>query len=289
MITKVLLLLLPLLFLSCGETPKDVAPNNAAQLIFEPSFKGLSAFLNYREKVEQRQDLKRIPSLYFTHKSGFTLKSEALLDPNGEILKASLEKIDTLGFKVTYTFYFLKEVLSMVEVVKSNMRLSTLKNDVTFVFYNANQSPIASYARTLSNGKQVPFKAIRSDQKTNSDIDQALQMLSEMQNQVGDFTLRFQGFDEAFNKKFVQFGNEAFSTNLAYAPNDTSVLAFEKNPSAFKKQTYSIQFQDVQEATGLQYQVLTVIQKSNATFYWFQTSYIVVLTLISWKNYSSLV
>jgi hypothetical protein len=88
-----------------------------------------------------------------------------------------------------------------------------------------------------------------------------------MQNQVGDFTLRFQGFDEAFNKKFVQFGNEAFSTNLAYAPNDTSVLAFEKNPSAFKKQTYSIQFQDVQEASGLQYQVLTVIQKSNATFY----------------------
>jgi hypothetical protein len=34
--------------------------------------------------------------------------------------------------------------------------------------------------------------------------------------------------------------------------------------------------------------VLTVIQKSNATFYWFQTSYIVVLTLISWKNYSFL-
>ena len=267
MIPKFLLLLLPLLLFSCIETPQDVAPKNETQLIFEPAFKGLSAFLNYRQKVEQRQDLKRIPSLYFTHKTGYTLKSEALLDDNGEILKANLEKIDTLGHKVQYTFYFLKEVLSMVQVSKSNMRSSTLRDDVTFVFYNANQSPIASYAREVINGKQVPFKSIKSDKKTNNDIDNALQMLSQMQNQDGAFTLRFQGFDEAFNKKFVQFGNEDYSTNLAYAPNDTSVVAFEKNSSSFKQQTFSIQFQDVQEASGLQYQVLTAIQKTNATFY----------------------
>ena len=285
MIPKFLLLLLPLLLFSCQETPKDVAPKNETQLIFEPAFKGLSAFLNYRQKVEQRQDLERIPSLYFTHKTGYTLKSEALLDANGEILKANLEKIDTLGRKVQYTFYFLKEVLSMVQVSKSNMRSSTLRNDVTFVFYNANQIPIASYAREVINGKQVPFKSIKSDKKTNNDIDNALQMLSQMQNQGGAFKLRFQGFDEAFNKKFVQFGNDDYSTNLAYAPNDTSVLAFEKNPKGFEQQTFSIQFQDVQEASGLQYQVLTAIQKTNATFYWFQTSYHVVLTLISWKNY----
>jgi len=284
-IPKFLLLLFPLLLFSCQETPKNVAPQNETQLIFEPAFKGLSAFLNYQEKVNARQDLDRIPSLFFTHKSGYTVKSEALLDTNGEILKASLEKIDTLGQKVQYTFYFLKEVLSMVAVVKSNMRSSTLRNDITFVFYNANQSPIASYARTVVNGKQVPFKAVKSDKKTNSDIDNALQLLSQMQNQSGAFKLYFQGFDEAFNKKFVQFGNDDYSTNLAYAPNDTSVLAFEKNPKGFQQQTFTIQFQDVQEASGLQYQVLTAIQKTNATFYWFQTSYNVVLTLISWKNY----
>jgi len=266
-IPKFLLLLFPLLLFSCQETPKNVAPQNETQLIFEPAFKGLSAFLNYQEKVNARQDLDRIPSLFFTHKSGYTVKSEALLDTNGEILKASLEKIDTLGQKVQYTFYFLKEVLSMVAVVKSNMRSSTLRNDVTFVFYNANQSPIASYARTVVNGKQVPFKAVKSDKKTNSDIDNALQLLSQMQNQSGAFKLYFQGFDEAFNKKFVQFGNDDYSTNLAYAPNDTSVLAFEKNPKGSQQQTFTIQFQDVQEASGLQYQVLTAIQKTNATFY----------------------
>lgn len=267
MIPKVLLLLFPLLFFSCKEKPNDVATNKETKFIFKPAFKGLSAFLNYRQKVDARSDLKQLPSLYFTHKTGYTLKSNAQLDPNGEILKASIEKIDTLGFKVNYTFYFLKEVLSMVEVVKTNMRLSTLRNEMTFVFYDANQSPIASYSRIVSNGKQKPFMAIRSDQKTNQDIDAALQMLSQMQNQNGDFTLRFQGFDEAFNKKFVQFGNAAYSTNLAYAPNDTSIVAFEKNPNAFKQQVYTIQFQDVQEASGLQYQVLTAIQKSNVTLY----------------------
>jgi len=288
-IQKVLLLLLPLLFLSCKETSNGVDTKKETKLIFEPTFKGLSAFLNYQEKVDARQDLKRLPSLFFTHKSAYTIKSEALLDTNGEILKASLEKIDPLGHKVQYTFYFLKEVLSMVLVNKSNMRSSTLRNHCTFVFYNANQSPIASYAREVINGKQVPFKAIKSDKKTNSDIDNALQMLSQMQNQNGAFTLYFQGFDEAFNKKFVQFGNDEYSSNLAYAPNDTSVLAFEKNPNSFRKQTFSIQFQDVQEASGLQYQVLTAIQNTNATFYWFQTSYIIVPTLISWKNYFLLV
>jgi hypothetical protein len=65
----------------------------------------------------------------------------------------------------------------------------------------------------------------------------------------------------------VQFGNAAYSTNLAYAPNDTSIIAFEKNPNAFKQQVYTIQFQDVQEASGLQYQVLTAIQKANETLY----------------------
>lgn|GEM_PF-253874 len=267
MIPKFLLLLLPLLLFSCQETQQDAKTSNAAQLIFEPEFKGLSAFLNYQEKVNARQDLKRIPSLFFTHKSGYTIKSEALLDNNGEILKAGLEKIDTLGHKVQYTFYFLKEVLSMVQVVKSNMRSSTLRNNITIVFYNAYQSPIASYAREVINGKQVPFKAIKSDQQTNNGIDNALQMLSQMQNQDGAFTLRFQGFDEAFNKKFIQFGNDDYSTNLAYAPNDTAVLDIEKNPNASKQLAYSIQFQDVQEASGLQYQVLTAIQKTNATFY----------------------
>jgi hypothetical protein len=38
------------------------------------------------------------------------------------------------------------------------------------------------------------------------------------------------------------------------------IIGFEKNPEAFKNQTFTIQFQDVQEASGLQYQVLTDIQ-----------------------------
>jgi hypothetical protein len=45
-------------------------------------------------------------------------------------------------------------------------------------------------------------------------------------------------------------------------------LLFHQNPwFQIKKQFYTIQFQNVQEASGLQYQVLTAIQKLNATFY----------------------
>ena len=82
-----------------------------------------------------------------------------------------------------------------------------------------------------------------------------------MQNQEGAFTLNCQGFDEAFNKKFVQFGNTNFSTNLAYAPNDNILLSLQKNPSIYAYQAFTLQFQEVNDASGLQYQVLTALEK----------------------------
>jgi hypothetical protein len=260
-ILKVLLLLFPILLLSCKETSKDLVAKPTAELSFESSFEGQSSFLNYRQKVENRKDFQRLSSLFFTHKSGYTIKSEAFLDPKGEILKAYLEKVDTFGLKVQYTFYFLKEVLSMAQVVKTHMHESTEKIEDSFIFYNANQSPIACYFRQLVNGEQAPYKAVATDKKSNEEIDLALQMLSQMQNQTGSFSLQFQGFDEAFNKKFVQFGNTEFSTNLAYAPTDEEIASIKSNPEAVKNQNFLLQFQDIQEASGLQYQVLTALQK----------------------------
>ncbi|MCE2864129.1 MAG: hypothetical protein LW804_00755 [Cryomorphaceae bacterium] len=260
MIQKVLLFLLPLLLFSCKEDQKDTEQPKETRLIFKPEFDGLDAFMNYRQKVEARKDLKRLPSLSFTHKTGYSLQSVAFLDPKGEILKATLDQIDTNGHKLTYTFYFLKEVLSMAQVIDEQLRLSNLQYKETFYFYNANQSPIACYTRKVVNGKQSPYLSKAPDSKENQTIEDCLQMLSNMQNQTAQFSLSFQGFDEAFNKKFVQFGNDYYSTNLAYAPTDPMIIGFEKNPEAFKNQTFTIQFQDVQEASGLQYQVLTDIQ-----------------------------
>ena len=262
MIQKVLLFLLPFLLFSCKEDQQDTEQSKETRLIFKPEFDGLDAFMNYRQKVEQRQDLKRLPSLSYTHKTGYSLQSMAFLDPQGEILKATIEKIDTNGHKLTYTFYFLKEVLSMAQVIDEQLRLSNLQYKETFYFYNANQSPIACYTRKVVNGKQTPYLSKTIDLKAHQALEATLLMVSDMQNQTAQFSLSFQGFDEAFNKKFVQFGNSDFSSNLAYAPSDAIILAIEKNPDSFKNQTFTIQFQDVQEASGLQYQVLTNIQKN---------------------------
>ncbi len=252
---------------SCRETIEENFQKRA-QLVFKPKFDGLDAFLNYQEKIEQRKDLQTLPSLLFTHKTGFTLQSKVFLNSSGEILKAIQERIDTNGVKVSTTFYFLKEVLSMVQVDQENLRLSRLEHHQTRVFYDADQRPIAAYNRKLVNGDQSSvFKRASLSKSQHAAIQNDLNALSDIQNQEGAFALYFQGFDEAFNKKFVQFGNAAYSTNLAYAPNDTSIIAFEKNPNAFKQQVYTIQFQDVQEASGLQYQVLTAIQKANETLY----------------------
>ena len=261
----ILFCLLSVCLFSCRETTEENFQKKA-QLVFKPKFDGLEAFLNYQEKIEQKKDLKTLPSLLFTHKTGYTLQSKVFLDANGEILKAIQERIDTNGVKVSTTFYFLKEVLSMVQVDKENLRLSRLELHQTRVFYDADQRPIAAYNRKLVNGDQSSiFKRANLSAQQHAAIQNDLNALSDMQNQQGAFALYFQGFDEAFNKKFVQFGNTVFSTNLAYAPNESVILALEKNPSAYAQQTFELQYQQIQEASGLQYQVLTGIKKTNAT------------------------
>ena len=261
----ILFCLLSACLFSCHETTEENFQKKA-QLVFKPKFDGLEAFLNYQEKIEQKKDLKTLPSLLFTHKTGYTLQSKVFLDANGEILKAIQERSDTNGVKVSTTFYFLKEVLSMVQVDKENLRLSRLETHQTRVFYDADQRPIAAYNRTLVNGDQSSFfKRANLSAHQHAAIQNDLNALSDMQNQQGAFALYFQGFDEAFKKKFVQFGNTMFSTNLAYAPNESVILALEKNPSAYAQQTFELQYQQIQEASGLQYQVLTGIKKTNAT------------------------
>lgn len=255
--------LLSLGLFSCRDTIKDNFPKKA-QLIFEPEFDGLDAFLNYRDKIEQRQNLKVLPSLFFTHKSGVTIESRAFLNADDEILKATIDRIDTNGKKLSLTFYFLKEVLSMVCMEEQNLRssLSIAARTEYFVFYNADQEPIASYTK-IGKGKlkNQPYKSFKLPKERHQAIQAYLLLLSDMQNQQGTFELYFQGFDEAFNKKFVQFGNDNYSTNLAYAPQETLIKALEKNPDAYKNEKFTIQHQPIQEASGLQYQVLVGIQK----------------------------
>lgn len=236
------------------------------KLVFKPSFEGIDAFLNYQEKISNRKDLKVLQSLLFTHKSGYTLQSKVYLDPKGEILMANQEILDTNGRKTIFTYYFLKEVLSMVQIDEQNLRLSQLQLQQTRLFYDADQRPIVAYKRTItSKSKQPAFVQTKLQKQVHAQIQLHLQWVSDMQNQEGQFSLLFQGFDEAFNKKFVQFGNAAFSSNLAYAPNEALIAQLEKNANSFANQTFSIQFQQVQEASGLQYQVLTGISKTDAT------------------------
>ena len=248
---------------SCRETIKENFPKKA-ELVFKPEFDGLDAFLNYQEKIEQRKDLKVLPSLFFTHKSGATIESRAFLNADDEILKATVDRIDTNGKKLSLTFYFLKEVLSMVRMEEQNLRssYSNAARKAYFVFYNAHQVPIASYSK-LGEGKlkNQPYQSFKLPKEKHQAIQENLLLLSDMQNQEGLFELYFQGFDEAFNKKFVQFGNDNYSTNLAYAPQEALIKALAKNPTAFNKQAFTIQHQPIQEASGLQYQVLVDIQK----------------------------
>ena len=228
---------------------------------FKQSFDGLEAFLNYQEKIENKKDLLKLSSLLYTEKNGNTYQSVAFLEKNGDIAKAQLNATNAeKGQQIQYTFYFLKGVLSMAEVNFSQVS----KNFSYHVFFNAAQSPIATYMHRVVDAEVEdthPWTLCKPQPWLNKVIEKSLRQLSEMQNQEGDFSLYFMGFNEAYNKQFIEFGNENFSTNLAFIPQEELVQRIKKSPQSYHSTLFQIQFEEITEASGFSYQLLTDIQE----------------------------
>lgn len=225
---------------------------------FTQPFDGLEAFLNYQEKIENKNDLQKLKSLLFTERNGNTIQTEAFLEKNGDIAKALLHQTTTNGQQIQYTFYFLKGVLSMAEVNFSQVS----KNFSYHVFFNAAQSPIATYMHRVVDAEVEdthPWTLCKPQPWLNKVIEKSLRQLSEMQNQEGAFELHFLGFNEAFNKKFIEFGNTNYSTNLAYIDQETLVQQMKKSPQTYQSKIFQIQFEEITEASGFSYQLLTEI------------------------------
>ena len=225
---------------------------------YETAFDGIEAFLDYQKKVDQRSDLQNLRSLLYTHKNGMNLQSTAKIDNTGELAKAELNKVLENGQQLNYTFYFLKGVLSTAKIENVNQE----KSQTHVVFFNAEQSPIASYICHSTASESEPNKNLKLNKNTPSfykDIESTLQQLSNLQNQEGDFTLHFLGFNEAYNKRFIEFGNDTYTTNLAFIPQEPLVQKIQSNPEPYRNKTFNIQFQEITEASGFGYQLLTEI------------------------------
>jgi hypothetical protein len=180
------------------------------------------------------------------------------MDNTGELAKAELNKVLENGQQLNYTFYFLKGVLSTAKIEKVNQE----KSQTHVVFFNAEQSPIASYICYSTASESEPNKNLKLNKNKPSfynDIESTLQQLSDLQNQEGEFTLHFLGFNEAYNKRFIEFGNDTYTTNLAFIPQEPLVQKIQNNPDSFRQKTFNIQFQEITEASGFSYQLLTEI------------------------------
>lgn len=256
-------LFMMVLLFACQENDKQINEPIIDHLgnQFTQSFDGLEAFLNYQEKIENKKDLLKLSSLLYTEKNGNTYQSVAFLEKNSDIAKAQLIATNTeKGQQIQYTFYFLKGVLSMAEVNFNQVS----KNFIYRIFFNAEQSPIATYIHRIVDAEQateihnVPCK---NQPWLNQKIEKSIKQLSDMQNQEGDFSLYFTGFNEAYNKQFIEFGNENFSTNLAFIPQEELVQRIKKSPQSYHSTLFQIQFEEITEASGFSYQLLTDIQE----------------------------
>lgn len=237
-----------------GNQNPDLA-NDTNGLVYAPApFDGIKAFLDYQNKVDHHKKLTKLRSLFFTHRTGYTLQSSALLDPSGEITKAELTKVLGNGKQVNYIYYFLKGVLSSAQIQKTYPNHTTTYH----LFFDANQRPITTYVQHTKNAEPSNvFHAVKNSKSLVNEIEVTLGQLSDMQNQEGEFELYFHNFSDAFNKKFIEFGNANYSTNLAYIPQEALVQKIQKSPDTYLSKTFSIQYQEVTEASGFSYQLLT--------------------------------
>lgn len=250
---------------SCTENNKTET-TQVGPYIFNPTFKGIGTFINYQQMIDSSQELEQITSLLFTHQFGYTLTSVAFLDKNGETVKATIEKNDTDGRQTIFTYYFLKEVLSMVRIEISNPSAQKNQLEESVVFYNTEQIPINAYTRffkpeELMQKNEVAFNLIDISKELHEQIEQNMLLINDIHNQEGQFELYFQGFDEALDKKFVQFGNQTFSTNLAFEPEENLNKLLQGNSKALKNQKFLLQHQQIIDPNGYQFQVLLAIEK----------------------------
>lgn len=246
---------------SCGDSEAQkvkIVKNDNGNVYMIP-FEGLDAFLKYQHKIDQRTDLQILKSLFFTHKNGNTFESTVSIEKNGEIAKAQLNKTINTKLQMEYTFYFLKGVLSMAKVQLTDPK----KCSNYHIFFNASQSPIATYIQIINNEKSTEnhdFHLCKPQPWLNRDIENGIKQLSDMQNQEGAYQLHFIGFSEAFNKEFIEFGNSNYSTNLTFIPQEKLVQQIKKTPQAYQKPTFFIQFEQITEASGFSYQLLTSLK-----------------------------
>lgn len=258
----ILFLIIGIVFISCEEKQQISTPQTET-IQFKKPFKGIDHFLTYKNRIDSTISIKQLPSLQFTHKTGNIIQSTAFFNEQNELVKAELEKTGKNGNQVFYTYYFLKEVLSMV--VKTNIFVknnnSNLKEHI--VFFNANQAPIALYRRNLKSiddDQKTPFIKTLIKNKMIREIDVNLNLFSQMQNQEDQFALYFQEFDEALDKPYIQLGNNYYSTNLVYDENNTIIKEILKNQKKNLSQKFKIEYQFAQDPNGLQYQYLTNIE-----------------------------
>jgi hypothetical protein len=246
-----------LLFFACNEAPKNSEASTAhTGRVLLQSFKGSEAFLSYQEKVDQTQDIQQQSSLLYTHVNGDLVQAYAYFDRSEELLKGSISTTTTDGQKLTHTFYFLKEELCMAIVEQESTNCGKLQVTTEMAFFNTKQDLIATYQETKKN----TYRA-HSQSALSATIKPTLQQFYQVFNQEADFELRFIGFDEAYNHQFIQLGNSNYTTQLAYAPKETLIEAMKKAPAAWKGIPLKVQFQDVSEANGFSYQVLTELKK----------------------------
>jgi hypothetical protein len=225
------------------------------RIVFSGKNKHLMVFENYAKKIDGNKSLEKIQSLIYMDSAGNTSEAFAWIDKKNEIVKLQQTTSLATGRKIERIFYFLNGLKSMSRqlVYYYERKIPVFSEERSY--YSLKNSVIATFYR-FSKTEEIDLATFNETRKHSVSHETAVAIIKR----TGDFETRFQGFEEAFEKKFIVLGTENQTTTAAFNVLSPILSELIRNEKSRQNTLLDVQFTPITEPNGFTFQALIQLE-----------------------------
>jgi hypothetical protein len=249
---KLLVPFLCIIIVSCNDHDETIQIQPLKKrIVFSAKNKHLSVFENYAKKIDGNKNLEKIQSLIYMDTAGNTSEAFAWIDKKNEIVKLQQNVSLMTGKKIERVFYFLNGLKTMSRqiVYYYDKKIPVFSEERSY--YSLKNSVIASFTR-YSKTEELDLATFNETKKHAIPHEIALSIIKR----TGDFETRLQGFEEAFDRKFIILGTENQTTSVAFNVESPILSELIKAKESRRNTLLDVQFSPITEPNGFTFQAL---------------------------------
>jgi hypothetical protein len=237
---------------SCNSQKEPVHKEQQKKRIeFSKEHENLNVFENYVKKIDGNKSLEKIQSLLYTDLEGNTTEVFAWIDKKMEIVKLQQMFNEVSGRKIERIFYFLNGIKTMSRQIVYYYDKKQPFFTEERSYYSLTNSVITTFSR-FAKTENLDRATFKESKKHGIPHETTLSIIKR----TGDYETRFQGFEEAFGRKFIVVGTEKQTTTLAFNVLSPILTELIKTEKSSQNKLLEVQFSPMTEPDGFTFQAL---------------------------------